>query len=143
MYGHHVTSLIQWLSLIFIRGEMKKYVWFVKSRRTFFYVRSGADQISVLFRRRPLFDYTVLCKIRKFIQITSMLALKCDVASCATSHYDPPSSNALLLLCTNIRSAFNLIYKICQIYCHVLIYFKIRFDKTSPITGIYLKIQYM
>ena len=60
---------------------------------TYFYVRSGTDQISILFRRGPLFVYAVLRKIRKFIRIadkltTSMLARKCDVASCATSHYD-------------------------------------------------------
>ena len=50
---------------------------------TYFYVRSGTDQISVLFRWRPLFVYIVLCKIRKFICIadkltTSMLARKCN-----------------------------------------------------------------
>ena len=60
---------------------------------TYFYVRSGTDQISVLFRRGPLFVYAVLRKIRKFIRTadkvtTSMLARKCDVASCATSFYD-------------------------------------------------------
>ena len=60
---------------------------------TYFYVRSGTDQISVLFRRGPLFVYAVLCKIRKFIRIadkltTSILARKCDIASCATSYYD-------------------------------------------------------
>ena len=60
---------------------------------TYFYVRSETDQISVLFRREPLFVYAVLRKIRKFIctadkLTTSMLARKCDVASCATSHYD-------------------------------------------------------
>ena len=35
---------------------------------TYFYVRSWTDQISVLFRRGPLFIYTVLRKIRKFIR---------------------------------------------------------------------------
>ena len=54
-------------------------------------VRSGTDQISVLFRRGPLFVYAVLRKIRKFIRTAdklTMLARKCDVTSCATSHYD-------------------------------------------------------
>ena len=60
---------------------------------TYFYVRSGTDQISVLFRQGPLFVHALLRKIRKFIRTadkstTSMLAQKCDVASCATSHYD-------------------------------------------------------
>ena len=46
---------------------------------TYFYVRSGTDQISVLFRWGPLFVYAVLRKIRKFIRtadklLTSMLA---------------------------------------------------------------------
>ena len=58
---------------------------------TYFYVRSGTDQISVLFRRGPV--YAILRKIRKFIctadkLTTSMLARKCDVASCATSQND-------------------------------------------------------
>ena len=56
-----------------------------------FYVRSGTDQISGFFCQGPFFVYAVLCKIRKFIRsagklTTSMLAWKCDVASCATSH---------------------------------------------------------
>ena len=60
---------------------------------TYFYERSGTDQISVLFRRGPLFVFAVLRKIRKFIRTadkltTSILARKCDVASWATSHYD-------------------------------------------------------
>ena len=46
-----------------------------------------------LFRLWPLFVYAVFRKIRKFIRTadkwtTSMMARKCDVASCATSHYD-------------------------------------------------------
>ena len=63
------------------RGGAEPSIYFTNP--TYFYVLYGADQISVLFRRGP-----VLCKTRKFIHITSMLARKCDVASCATSHYD-------------------------------------------------------
>ena len=73
------------------RGRAEPSIYFTNP--TYFYVRSGTDQISVLFRRGPLFVYAVLRKIRKFIRTadkltTSMLARKCDVASCATSHYD-------------------------------------------------------
>ena len=73
------------------RGGAEPSIYF--TNRTYFYVRSGTDQISVLFRRGPLFVYAVLSKIRKFIRTadkftTSMLARKCDIASCATSHHD-------------------------------------------------------
>ena len=37
---------------------------------TYFYVRSGTDQISVLFRQGLLFVCAVLHKIRKFIRTT-------------------------------------------------------------------------
>ena len=72
------------------RGGVEPSIYFTNP--TFFYVRSGTDQISVLFRRGPLFVYTGLRKIRKFIRTadkltTSMLARKCGVASCATSQY--------------------------------------------------------
>ena len=51
------------------------------------------DQISVLFRRGPLFAYAVLHTKKKIIHTadkftTRKLARKCGVASCATSHYD-------------------------------------------------------
>ena len=73
------------------RGGAEPSIYFTDL--TYFYVRSGTDQISVLFRRGTLFVYAVLRKIRKFIRTadkitTSILARKCDVASCATSHYD-------------------------------------------------------
>ena len=72
------------------RGGAEPSIYFTNP--TYFYVRSGTDQISVLFRRGPLFVYAVLRKIRKFIRTakrltTSVLTRKCDVASCATSHY--------------------------------------------------------
>ena len=75
------------------RGGAEPSIYFTNP--TYFYVRSGTDQISVLFRRGPLFVYTVFRKIRKFICTTDklttsrrLLARKCDVASCATSHHD-------------------------------------------------------
>ena len=73
------------------RGGAEPSIYFTNP--TYFYVRSGTDQISVLFRRGILFVYAVFRKIRKFIRnadklTTSMLARKCNVASCATSHYD-------------------------------------------------------
>ena len=73
------------------RRGAESSIYFTNPR--YFYVRSGTDKISVLFRRRPLFVYAILRKIRKFIRTadkstTSMLARKCDVASCTTSHYD-------------------------------------------------------
>ena len=72
------------------RGGAEPSIYFTNP--TYLYVRSGTDQISVLIRRGPLFGYAVLRKIRKLIRtadkLTSMLARKCDVASCATSHYD-------------------------------------------------------
>ena len=54
MYSHHLTGLIQWLSRIFVGGEIKKYVSFVEymegsidfTNPTYFYVRFGTDQIS-------------------------------------------------------------------------------------------------
>ena len=66
-----MTGFIQSVFDILVQGEIN------------FYVRSGTDQISVLFRRGPLFVYAVLRKIRKFIPTadkltTSMLARKCD-----------------------------------------------------------------
>ena len=69
------------------RGGAEPSIYFTNP--TYFYVRSGTDQISVLFRLGPLFVYAVLRKIRKFIRTadkltTSKLARKCDVASCAT-----------------------------------------------------------
>ena len=72
------------------RGGAKPSIYFTNP--TYFYVRSWTDQISVLFCRGPLFVYAVLRKTRKFIRTadkltTSMLARKCHVASCATSHY--------------------------------------------------------
>ena len=73
------------------RGRAEPSIYFTNP--TYFYVRSGTDQISVLFCRGPLFVYAILRKIRKFILTadkvtTSMLARKCDVASYVTSHYD-------------------------------------------------------
>ena len=73
------------------RGGAEPSIYFTNP--TYFYIRSGTDQISVLFRRGPLFVYAVIRTIRKFIRpaeklTTSMLAGKCDVASCATSHHD-------------------------------------------------------
>ena len=69
------------------RGGAEHSIYFTNP--TYFYVRSGTDQISVLFHWGPLFVYVVLRKIRKFIRTadkltTSMLARKCDVVSCAT-----------------------------------------------------------
>ena len=73
------------------RGGAEPSIYFTNP--TYFYVLSRTNQISVLFRRRPSLVYAVLRKIRKFIrtadkETTSILARKCDVASCATSHYD-------------------------------------------------------
>ena len=73
------------------RGGAEPSIYF--TNQTYFYVRSGTEQIRVLFRRGPLFVYAVLRKIRKFIRTadkltTSMLARKCDNTSCTTSHYD-------------------------------------------------------
>ena len=73
------------------RGGAEISIYFTNP--TYFYVRSGTDKISALFRRVPLFFYAELSKIRKFIRTadkltTSKLARKCHVASCATSHYD-------------------------------------------------------
>ena len=73
------------------RGGAEPSIYFINP--TYFYVRSGTDRISELFRRGPLFVYRVLRKIRihshcRYKLTTSMLARKCGVASCATSHYD-------------------------------------------------------
>ena len=73
------------------RGGAELSIYFTNP--TYFYVGSGTDQISVLFRRGPLFVYAVTPQIRNFIRNadklpTSMLARKCVVASCTTSHYD-------------------------------------------------------
>ena len=71
------------------RGGAKPSIYFTNP--TYFYVRSGTDQISVLFYRGPLFVYAVLRKIRKFIPTadkftTSMLARKCEVAHEKSRH---------------------------------------------------------
>ena len=47
------------------RGGAEPSIYFTNP--TYFYVRSGTDQVSVLFRRGPLFVYAILRKIRKFI----------------------------------------------------------------------------
>ena len=57
------------------RGGAEPSIYFTNP--TYFYVRSGTDQISVLFRRGPLFVYAVLRKIRKLIRTADKLTTDC------------------------------------------------------------------
>ena len=65
IYGRRGGAICRVCKIYGRRGGAEPSIYFTNP--TYFYVRSGTDQISVLFRRGPLFVYTALHKIRKSV----------------------------------------------------------------------------